>query len=70
MTISMPIPFPTDPISAILLTFDKVVSPILIFSLVYVELFAVFDVLAQCTDLSSLEKLKFVIVDLQTAEKC
>ena len=38
-------PFLTDPIFAILLAFDKVVSPIWIFSLVYVELPAVFDVL-------------------------
>jgi len=46
MTISMSIPFLTDPIFAILLAFDKVVSPIWIFSLVHVELSAVFDVLA------------------------
>jgi hypothetical protein len=46
MTISMSIQFLTDPIFAILLNFDKVVSPIWIFSLVHVELSAVFDVLA------------------------
>jgi hypothetical protein len=46
MTISMSIPFPTDPIFEILLTFGKVVSPILIFSLVYAKLLTVSDVLA------------------------